>query len=302
MKGQPYDRLGEMEIFIQAADSSNFSHTAERLGLSPSSISKLISRLESRLGVRLMNRTTRKMTLTEEGELYYHRAIRILADVDETEGLICSNQNNPQGKVRITCSAPFAYHQIIPLLPELTNVNPNIEITLLSTDQVTDLLKERCDIAIRIGHLQDSSLKARKLAETKRLLVASKNYLEQYGIPKHPNKLKDHICLNFHAHSVLNEWRFQKSGAQVRLDAKGPFNADNGESLRIMALSGGGIARLSAFIVRKDIKECKLVVLLQDWNPGEFHPIYLLHTGHVSARVKFVIDYIFEKLGGMRFE
>ncbi len=145
-------------------------------------------------------------------------------------------------------------------------------------------------------------VKARKLADTKRILVASPNFLKRYGAPTHPNDLQEHICLNFHAHSVLNDWRFQKSGTKIRLDANGPFNADDGESLRIMALSGGGIARISAFIVNRDIKKHQLQPLLQDWHPGEFHPIYLLHAGNVAARVKCVIDYLFEKMGGMRFE
>ncbi|WP_419418562.1 LysR family transcriptional regulator [Legionella sp. D16C41] len=302
MKRQAYDVLGYMEIFVKVAESNNFSHAAAHLGMSPSSISKMIAKMEARLGVRLINRTTRTVSLTEDGEIYYNRVLRILSDIEETERLITFNQNKPHGKVRITCSAPFANHQLIPLMPELNQINPHIEIILFSDDRIVDILEERFDIAIRIGHLKNSSLKVRKLAETKRLLVASPAYLKNYDIPTHPNKLCEHICLNFYAHSILNNWCFKKADEQIDIEAKGFFNTNNGESLRSMVLAGGGIARLSAFMVSKDIKEGRLICLLPDWHPGELHPIYLLHSGNISRRVKFVIDYIFKKIGDKRFE
>ena len=302
MKGKPSDRLVDMEVFVEVAKSLNFTQTAERLNMNPSSISKIITKLETRLGVRLINRTTRKVNLTEEGEHYYHNAIRILADIEETENVMNSKSRNPQGKVRITCSAPFAYHQLIPMLSELIHSNTKIDITLFSTDQITDITEKRCDIAIRIGHLPDSSLKARKLAETKRVLVASPDYLKKFGIPKHPRELNEHICLNFYAHSVLNNWSFAKSNTKINFEAKGSFSADDGESLRTMTLAGGGIVRLSSFIVKKDIAQKKLVPLLNAWNSDELYPIYLLHAGYVPARVKFVIDYLIKKLGSKIFE
>src|SRR5580704_4188678 len=146
MKDLNNNRISEMEIFSHVVDSGNFSEAARRLQMDPSSISKLILRLETRLGVRLMHRTTRKVVLTEEGERFYHQVVRILADIKEAEASLTSQQ---KGKVRITCSVPFSLHQLIPIIAEFTFLHPNIEIILLSTDAVVDLVAERCDIAIR---------------------------------------------------------------------------------------------------------------------------------------------------------
>lgn len=300
MKTHSYDRFIDMEIFVQVVESGNFSEAARLLDMDPSSISKLISRLENRLSVRLMNRTTRKVVLTEEGRLYYDRSIRILADIKEAEGLLVSNHNNPKGKVRITCSVPFALHQLIPIMPDLTYLNPNIDIILLSTDAVVDLVAERCDLAIRIGKLQDSTLKVRKLAESKMIIVAAPHYLKRYGIPKKTTDLKKHICLNFYGHSALNHWPFKNKTSKPCYN-NSSFCADNGESISAMTLAGGGIARLSAYMVRSNINEGKLIPVLEEQNLGEWQQIYLLHPGHISARVKFVIDFIFDKLGGKRF-
>lgn len=298
MKDLNNNNIAEMEIFAYVVDSGNFSAAARRLHMDPSSISKLILRLETRLGVRLMHRTTRKVVLTEEGELFYHKVVRILADIKEAEASLTSQ---PRGKVRITCSVPFALHQLIPILPEFTHLHPNIEIILLSTDAVVDLLGERCDIAIRIGKVADSSLKIRKLADSKMLLVASPKYLKQHGIPKKLSDLEKHICLNFYGHPELNCWPFKSKKAVWEWYAEGSFSADNGESIAKMVLAGGGIARLSAFMVRENITLGKLSSLLENHNFGEWQPIYVLHPGHISARVKCVIDFIFNQLGGKHF-
>lgn len=299
MKDLNNNRISEMEIFSQVIDSGNFSEAARQLHMDPSSISKLILRLEMRLGVRLMHRTTRKVVLTEEGERFYHRVVRILADIKEAEASLISQ---PKGKVRITCSVPFALHQLIPILAEFTHLHPNIEVILLSTDAVVDLLAERCDIAIRIGKLSDSSLKMRKLAESKMILVASPKYLKRCGTPQKLTDLEKHICLNFYGHPELNRWPFKKNKKSAwEWYVEGSFSADNGESIAKMVLSGGGIARLSAYMVRENITQGKLTALLEDHNFGEWQSIYLLHPGHTSARVKCVMDFIFNKLGGKQF-
>ena len=298
MKELNNNRISEMEIFSHVVESGNFSEAARRLQMDPSSISKLILKLETRLGVRLMHRTTRKVVLTEEGERFYHKVVRILADIQEAEASVISQ---PRGKVRITCSIPFALHQLIPILAEFTRLNPTIEIILLTTDMVVDLLQERCDIAIRIGKLSDSSLKVRKLAESKMILVASPKYLKRHGIPRKLSDLEKHICLNFYGHPELNRWPFKNKKVPWEWDAEGSFSADNGESIAKMVLSGGGIARLSAFMVRENITQGKLSPLLENHNFDEWQPIYLLHPGHISARVKCIIDFIFNKLGGKHF-
>lgn len=297
MQGQSYNSLSDVEMFVKVAASGNFSEAAKVLNMAPSSISKFMIRLEKRLGVRLMHRTTRRVVLTSEGQLYYHRGIRILADINETERLMSAHQKLPAGKVRITCSVPFSLHQLIPILPGLNAINPNIEITLQSTDAIVDLLAERCDIAIRIGKLRDSTLKARKLATSKMIIVASPEYLKKYGTPKKETDLVKHQCLNFYGNPGLNRWLFKKNA----WTATGLFSGDNGESIRAMALASGGIARLSAYMIGNDIKEGRLIPLLQKSQANYFQEIYLLHAGNISARVKFVIDYIFKKLGDKVF-
>jgi DNA-binding transcriptional LysR family regulator len=298
MKSSDNNRIHEMEIFAQVVDSGNFSEAARSLNMNPSSISKLILRLETRLGIRLLHRTTRKVVLTEDGERFYHRVVRILADIKEAEAAL---RSQPTGKVRITCSIPFALHQLIPILADFTHANPAIEIILLTTDTVVDLLAERCDIAIRIGSLADSALKMRKLAQSKMLVVAAPQYLQRHGIPRKLTDLAHHTCLNFYNHPELNRWPFQDNKTPWQWTAKQSFSADNGESIVKMVQAGGGIARLSAFMVRESISQGTLVPLLEDYNLGEWQPIYLLHHGHLAARVKCVIDFIFKQLGGKHF-
>lgn len=292
------NRFTELEVFSQVVESGNFSEAARRLDMAPSSVSKLILRLEMRLGARLLNRTTRKVLLTEEGEQFYHKITRILADIKEAETALTAL---PKGKVRITCSVPFALHQLIPILPTFNRLHPDIEIHLLSTDAVIDLLQERCDIAIRIGKLTDSSLKMRKLAQSKMIVVAAPKYLKEKGIPNKIIDLESHICLNFYGHPEINRWQFKYKKENIFWNSEGSFSADNGESIAKMVLAGGGIARLSAFMVREDIQKGRLVPLLENLNNGEWQPIYLLHAGHLSTRVKIVVDFIFEKLGGKVF-
>jgi len=295
------DRLADMQIFTLVAEVGSFSQVARQLNMAPSSISKLIARLETRLRIRLMHRTTRKIILTEEGQVYYQRALGILADIEEAESLVTSRLKRPRGRVRITCCVPFSLHQLIPLFPELMSRYPEIEIDLISTDNVLDLLETRCDIAIRIGPLPDSSLKMRKLAESKMLLVATPDYLKRFGYPLKPQDLVNHRRLNFSNNSGLNRWLFANQAESLEWPAKGTWSANDGESIRAMVLAGGGIGRLSAFMIRNDIDQGKLMTLLDDWNPDDKQSIYLLHLGHPSARVEAVIDYLHEKLAGKNF-
>lgn len=302
MRGKPYHALTELEIFIAIAESGNFTIAAERLNMNPSSISKFMTRLEQRLGVRLMQRTTRNALLTEEGEFYLQRGNRLLADLIETEGLLTEKQRLPRGEVRITCSVPYSLHQIIPLLPLLHQLNPHIRITLLSTDAVVDLLAERCDIAIRIGKLQDSSLKARRIASSKLMVVAAPDYLKKYGAPTTPADLSQHHCLNFHGHPELNQWQFKKNAKPNVWLANGTFSAENGESVRAMVLAGGGIAQLSAFMISKDIAEGKLIPILESYQANRYQEIYMLHAGQVAARVRYVMDFIVNVFADKIFE
>lgn len=299
MKIRNTNRLNEMEIFKQVINSGSFSAAAKFLQMCPSAISKIILRMENRLGVKLVNRSTRKLVLTQEGEFYYQKTLKLLLELDEIDHAIHSQST--QGKVRMTCSIPFALHQFIPLLPQFSAVHPGIEIVLLGSDSIVDLFSHRCDIAIRIGNLADSTLKMRKLAESKMILVASPLYLQQRNSPNTFMDLKDHICLNFLGHPELNKWSFKYKNDLSHWNAQSFFSADNGESILKMVESGGGIARLSAFMVRDKINSGALIPLLENYNSGEWQSIYLLHLGKPAARVRKVIDFIFEKLGKKRF-
>lgn len=298
MKKITYDRLTEMEIFLEVAHAKNFSDAARKLNLDPSSVSKMIAKIEKRLMVRLFNRTTRQIVLSEVGTLYYDQAKRFITEVNDFEETLHNKQQFSTGKVKITCSIPFAIHQLIRLIPAFNTLYPEIEIVLLCTDEVLDLVDKHCDLAIRSGQLKDSQLISRKLFNSKMILVASPNYLKNASDLKHPKDLKMHRCLNFYSYPQLNKWLFTKHPV---FEPKSLFHADNGESVRIMALNDGGIARLSAYHVFEDIQQKRLIPLLINETKG-YLPFYLLHLKDISARTKCVADYFFHHLVGQEFK
>jgi DNA-binding transcriptional LysR family regulator len=292
---------GEMQVFISVVENSSFAAAGKHLNMSPSSVSKLVSRIEDRLQTRLLLRSARTTSLTAEGEIYYRSACRILADIRHTESVLSQGPNvTPRGQLRISASVPFARCVLLPLIPEFTELYPEIELDLSLDDSSIDLMQNTADIAIRVGAVSDCPLKARKIGESRRTLVASPTYLARYGIPDHPENLEQHRCIGFNFHRGLNEWLFKEhsNGRGITKRINSSITASDGETVRQLAILGMGIARLASFHIGQDIEEGRLVPLLQEYHYGRNEPIHALfvdHT-HLAARVRAFIDFFAEKL------
>ncbi len=287
---------------MRVVSAGSFSAAARAMKLSPSAVSKLMSRIESQLGVRLIDRSTRQFRLTPEGELYYNRCVKIVTDIEEAEHAVTQHLVQPQGRLRVNSTIGIGIHRILPLLPEFLNRFPHIELDVSLSDKVIDLVEEQAEVAIRVGPLQDSSLMARKICESRRVVVASPAYLERNGIPRHPGDLLSHNCLMYNLRSTLNEWPFMIDGSVRPVAVKGNFHGDNGETLRHMAVAGAGIARLGWFQVGENVRQGRLVPLLEDFHAGELQGVYAVFFGarHTSVRVRCFIDFLVEKLGRSR--
>jgi DNA-binding transcriptional LysR family regulator len=295
------NRAGEMAVFVATAESGGFSAAGRKLGLSPSAVSKLVARMEDRLGTPLLVRSTRTLQLTAEGVLYLERARRILADMDEADRMVATGAGIlPRGRLRISASVAFGEHCLLPLMPTFLRLYPQVELDISLTDAVIDLVDERTDIAIRTGPLRDSALMARKLLETRRVIVASPAYLEARGIPRIPHDLVGHNCLRFNFRRSLDEWPFRdpSSGETYTLPITGNAYGNNGVILRQLALGGLGLTRLGAFHVDADIAAGRLVPVLETYNTDDIERIHAVYVGHehLAARIRAFIDFLAETI------
>lgn len=291
------DRAGEMTVFVRVAEEGSFSAAARILGQTPSAVSKLIGRLEDRLGVRLIHRTTRKLSLTEEGDAFFQRAVRILADIDEAELAVSSLHATPRGILRVNTGVAFGKHIIGPLIPEFLERYSDVNIEMSMTDSLIDLVEDGVDVAVRFGDLKDSSMVARFLAGSRRAVVASPAYLERYGVPTHPKDLVNHNLIGFSNQPNLNTWVFLVDGVEYPVPVKGNFTANNGETIFEMATEGLGMARMAEFLVGPAAKEGKLVRVLTDFYRDITIPIHAIypHRRHLSPKVRAFVDFLVEK-------
>lgn len=296
------NRAGEMDVFVQAVELNSFSAAGRRLGLSPSAVSKMISRIEERLGTRLLVRSTRTLQLTPEGEVYHQRAMRIVAEIEEAERAVAHGASAaPRGVLRVNSSVPVGVTCILPLVPKFLAKYPDVRLDVSLSDGVVDLIEERADIAIRVGPMRNSALKARKLFESRVVVIAAPDYLERHGVPKRPSDLEQHNCLNFNFRRALNEWPFRDPQSQETelLPVSGNFVSNNGETAQQMCVAGLGIARLGLFHVIDDLRKGRLKVLLEAYNPGDLELIHAVFVGHeyLAARVRSFVDFLVENIG-----
>ncbi|MGO8245511.1 LysR substrate-binding domain-containing protein [Rhizobium johnstonii] len=295
------NRTGEMEVFVMAAELQSFSAAGRRLKMSPSAVSKLVTRIEDRLGTRLLVRSTRTMTLTPEGEVYLSRARRILTDITETEQIVAGGGKMiPRGLLRVNASVGFGERHLLALIPAFLERYPEVQLDISLTDGIIGLIEERTDIAIRSGAMDDSSLKARKLLESRRVIVASPAYLDAKGIPKTPQDLANHNCFSFNFRRSLNEWPFRNPGTSevYRLPVTGNTAVNSGMVMRRLCLSGSGLGRVGQFHVQPDIDAGKLISLLEEYNPHDMEQIHAVFAGHehLAARIRAFIDFLAEHL------
>lgn len=287
------NRAGEMMVFVRVVEAGSFSEAARLMLMTPSTVSKLIARLESRLGVRLIERSTRRLVLTVEGQFYYERSQALLFQLEETEQQIAQGGAEAEGVVRITSSVSFGTTAVEPILPAFFEAYPNVIVDLSLSDEVVDLYLDRTDIAIRVGKLPDSNLMARKIGETKRCIVASPAYLERHGTPTTPEELVNHNCLGFNFRRAMPVWPMREGGRIVERMLTGSLLVNNGDTLRRMAIAGVGIIRLADYHLRGPIERGELVELLADSDIGVVDEVHALYRGSqfLPARVRAFLDF-----------
>jgi len=288
------NRFGDMETFLAAANGGSFVAAARALRLTPSAVSRSVARLEARLGVLLMQRTTRSLTLTPEGQSYRDRISALLAEVDTVEQTLGQAPAGPRGPLRINAAVPFGVHYLLPILPRFTESYPEVIVDLSLSDAVVDLIEERADIAIRIGPLRDANLRAKKLGHSRMMLVASPAYLARHGTPANPADLTRHKCLRFSFRRSVDSWPFRVGGRIVQRPVEGAFFGNSGEVVREMAVAGGGIARLGYFHAAADLATGRLVEVLTDFSAGDGEDIHALYDGHqrLALRVRAFLDFL----------
>lgn len=291
------EHAAEMAAFVRVVESKGFSAAAPGLGLSPSAVSKLVTRLEERLGVRLLQRTTRALSLTAEGEAFYAAARRIVGEMAALEAEMTDHRGTPHGQLRVTTSLAFATHFLAPVVGEFLARYPAIQLELMPTDRVIDMVEEGVDIAIRIGRLADSSFMARKIGDDVRLVCASPQYLASHPMPRHPNELARHNCIVSRDRAYLNRWHFRIDDAVREIEVGGRLAVSEGEAQMRLALQGLGIVRLTRLTVADSIKRGDLVPLLQDYSAEEPVPIHAVypHRKYLASKVSVFVDFILEK-------
>lgn len=293
------NRSGEMDLFVRVVDGGSLSAAARALRMTPSAVSKSVSRLEGRLGVRLLNRSTRGLQLTAEGQRFHERARQVLDDLDEAEREV-AGENRPGGRLCVNANVPFGHHLLLPLVPAFLERYPDIELDVVLSDEVVDLMGKRVDVAIRAGPLRNSRLVARKLGATRMMIVAAPGYLRRHGRPRQPRDLERHRLIDFDYARARNGWPLLERGSAIRILPPGRLQASDGEAVRRLALAGAGVARLAAFQVREDVAEGRLVPLLEQVNPGdteEVHAVFVGKGGHLPARVRVFLDFLVANAG-----
>jgi DNA-binding transcriptional LysR family regulator len=288
----------EMAIFERVAARGSFAGAAEDVSLSPSAVAKLITRLERRLGARLINRTTRRLALTAEGEIYLDRVREILGAIEAAESEIASARASPRGHLRVHTFPVIAAHELAPALPDFLARYPHITFDFMVTNRSVDLVGENVDISLRMGPLEDSRLVSRKIVDLSRVVCASPGYLARYARPAQPADLARHTCLILSRNPGSASWPFRINGKLTRIDVKGCVSADSADMLLQLAIAGAGILRLSEHVVARSIHAGLLQPLLQDVQDPEIYPLFaLLPPGrHQAAKVRIFVDFLIERL------
>jgi len=290
------DAPGDMRAFVRVVEQQSFSAAAASLGLTPSAVSRLVSKLEDRLGLRLLHRTTRRLTLTSEGEVYFARARSILADIDDVEMEVRKLRGAPRGRLSINTSNAFGMHQLVPALPDFLQRYSEIEVELSFADRTMDLIAEHADVAIRAGQINELSLRAHKFAEFERIICAAPTYLERHGVPRKPADLTEHVCI---VAIPSSRWPFHAREATDLLKILPRVTSDNGEAALQLALDGVGIVRLADVIVGEAIRRGRLVPLLTDVHKREPVPLSAVYVPgrHRLPKVRVFLDFLVERFG-----
>lgn len=290
--------MDDRDVFFHVVQANGFGAAAKRLDTTAASVSRRVKALEERLGVRLLQRTTRKISLTEAGKRYFDEGRKLVQELDALEQALANASQEPEGELRIVAPMSFGQRKLSPLVAEFAKAHPKLRITLLLEDRDTDLLDEAADLAIRIGYPADSSLIARAIGEVPRHLCASPGYLEQRGTPRKPQDLLQHDCLHYNLISEREEWTFHGKQGDETLSIKGTFCSNNGDALLDAAKAGLGITLLPQFIVEDAIRDGQLVDVLEKYQRAPM-TLYALYPSrqHVPAKTRKLFEFLSEHLG-----
>jgi LysR family transcriptional activator of dmlA len=289
------DLSSELAFFYQLAKAGSLTATAREMNLTPPAVSKRLAQLEARLGVRLLNRTTRKVSLTEEGELYYREAARILSDIEQLEQTVASRRAAPRGLVRLNATFGFGHRCLAPAISRFVRQYPEVRVQLQLTDKPINLTDEGYDVGVRLGKLEDASLIARRIARNRQLLVAAPAYLKKHGTPKHPSELAKHDCLIIRENDAYGVWKFTHKSESETVRVSGSLASNNGEVVRNWALEGHGIMLRSEWDLADHLRRGELVEILAQWRApdADIHAVFPQRL-HLSAKVRVLIDFLVE--------
>jgi DNA-binding transcriptional LysR family regulator len=287
-----------MILFVRTVEQGSFSAAARALSLSPSAVSRQIAALEDHLGVRLLNRSSRRVTLTEEGRTFHERCLRIVAEIDDVQAQMAHMAQHVQGTLRVTATVAFAKAHLLPLFPEFLKLYPELALHLELTDRLVDLAEEGVDVAIRFTEqVEDESLVARRLVHNRRVVVAAPSYLALHGTPRVPEDLLAHNCLRMYSVSSFNDWEFANEDGTRVLEVQGNFEANSADAVYHAALAGLGVARLSLYLVHADLEAGRLVRLLPAYTheKADILAVYP-HRRNLSPKVRAFVDFLAEHL------
>lgn len=291
-----------LRLFVSVVEGNSFSKGGARLGVPQSSTSRMITKMETQLGAKLLRRSTRNLTLTEAGQIYFEHASRIVAGLDEAKEAIRNLNGAPAGLLRVTAPATFGRRYIAPMLKEFHTLYPDITIGLSLNDAVEDIIGLGYDVAIRLGELRDSNLIGKRLASSTSLICASPEYLKEYGTPKTVEDLAEHNCLQFRRNPGQNTWRFVKGGSEHSVQVKGSFFANNGDALLVAALTGLGISFAPEWVLAKYIKDGRLCHILPEFSPKvDLMPIQAVYgyRQFVPAKQRVFIEFLQVRISAM---
>ncbi|QXP86971.1 LysR family transcriptional regulator [Methylococcus capsulatus] len=291
------DKLTSMVVFTKVAKAGSFAAAAKELGLSRAMATKHVMQLENSLGVRLLNRTTRHLSLTEVGMVYLERCLQILDDLEETELAVTRLQTEPRGTLKLNAAPFFGAYHLAPAIAAYLEIYPDVNVELVLQAGYVDLVEEGFDLAIHLDELRDSSLIARKLGTSQRIVCGAPGYFEKRGVPKTPEDLKKHNCLSNSSLPPRDQWQFvSQDGKSTVIKVSGTLEANSADALRMAAISGLGLVLLPTYMVGQDIRKGRLQAVLTDYVPAaaDIHAVYP-HRKHLSAKVRTFVDFLHER-------
>jgi DNA-binding transcriptional LysR family regulator len=294
------DRLQAIAVFAQVVEQGHLSRAAERLGISTSAVSRHLADLEAHLGVRLLNRTTRRLSLTEAGQAFYERSVQLLADLEEAEAAVSSGAVAPRGTLKLTCSITFGVRLLAPAIAAFAARHPALRFEIELADRQVDIVDEGIDLAVRIGDVGPQTLIGRRIGSMQLVCCAAPSYLAAHGTPRTPPELARHACLTYAYAASGNTWRFlDGQGREHTVRVQGGVHANSGQMLTVLAAAGMGIALEPDFIVAPELASGALVALLPGYAPAA-SGIYAVYPSrrHLSAKVRAFVDFLVERFRG----